>query len=40
MILGALIEEVTKETYSTYIEKQIFQPLKMNGTAANRDGCI
>ncbi|WP_283750200.1 serine hydrolase domain-containing protein [Bacillus cereus] len=34
LILGALIEEVSKETYSTYMEKEIFQPLKMNGTAA------
>ncbi|MBE7121740.1 serine hydrolase domain-containing protein [Bacillus cereus] len=37
LILGALIEEVSKETYSTYMEKEIFQPLKMNGTAANSE---
>ncbi len=37
LVLGALIEEVSKETYSTYMEKQIFQPLRMNGAAANSE---
>ena len=39
-LLGALIEEVSKETYSTYIEKHIFQPLRMNGAAANNESHI
>ena len=37
LVLGALIEAISKETYSSYMEKQIFQPLKMNGAAANRE---
>ncbi len=28
-VLGALIEEVTNEIYSSYMEKYIFQPLNM-----------
>ncbi|KZE04587.1 Beta-lactamase [Bacillus mycoides] len=39
MILGALIEAVTNETYSSYIEKHVFQPLKMNGAAANKESA-
>ncbi|NWK69729.1 beta-lactamase family protein [Bacillus paramycoides] len=39
MVLGALIEEVTKEKYSSYMEKHVFQPLKMNGAAANNDSA-
>lgn len=37
IILGALIEEVTNETYSSYMEKYIFQPLNMNGAAASKE---
>ncbi|EJR62554.1 hypothetical protein IIO_02485 [Bacillus cereus VD115] len=39
IVLGALIEEVTNETYSSYMEKHVFQPLKMNGAAANKDSA-
>ncbi|MGE7881567.1 serine hydrolase domain-containing protein [Bacillus sp. NPDC094077] len=39
IVLGALIEEVTNETYSSYMEKYVFQPLKMNGAAANKDSA-
>ncbi|PQZ53297.1 penicillin-binding protein [Bacillus sp. MYb209] len=39
IVLGAIIEEVTKETYSSYMEKYIFKPLKMNGAAANNDSA-
>ncbi|MGR5862858.1 serine hydrolase domain-containing protein [Bacillus pacificus] len=37
MVLGALIEEVTNEIYSSYMEKYIFQPLNMNGAAASKE---
>ncbi|PGK32812.1 penicillin-binding protein [Bacillus anthracis] len=37
IVLGALIEEVTNETYSSYMQKHIFQPLNMNGTAASKE---
>ena len=37
IVLGALIEEVTNETYSSYMEKYIFQPLNMNGAAASKE---
>lgn len=37
LILGALIEEVTKQTYSEYMEKQIFIPLGMMNAAADND---
>ncbi|MES1047363.1 beta-lactamase family protein [Heyndrickxia oleronia] len=34
-ILGALIEEVTNQTYSEYMEKQVFTPLGMKYAAAD-----
>lgn len=34
-ILGALIEEVTNQTYAEYMEKQIFSPLGMKYAAAD-----
>ncbi|PEJ40154.1 serine hydrolase domain-containing protein [Bacillus wiedmannii] len=37
IILGALIEAVTNETYSSYMEQHIFQPLNMNGAAASKE---
>ncbi|EMY5505592.1 serine hydrolase domain-containing protein [Bacillus sp. FSL L8-0642] len=37
ILLGALIEGVTNETYSSYMEKYIFQPLNMNGAAASKE---
>ncbi|MDR4165877.1 serine hydrolase domain-containing protein [Bacillus paranthracis] len=37
IVLGALIEEVTNEIYSSYMEKYIFQPLNMNGAAASKE---
>ncbi|KAA0756198.1 class A beta-lactamase-related serine hydrolase [Bacillus sp. AR2-1] len=37
IILGALIEAVTNETFSSYMEKHIFQPLNMNGAAASKE---
>ncbi|OOZ84507.1 serine hydrolase domain-containing protein [Bacillus cereus] len=37
IVLGALIEGVTNETYSSYMEKNIFQPLNMNGAAASKE---
>ncbi|MGG0705511.1 serine hydrolase domain-containing protein [Bacillus paramobilis] len=37
IVLGALIEEVTNETYSSYMEKHVFQPLNMNGAAASKE---
>jgi len=33
-ILGALIEEVTNQTYSDYMEEHVFSPLGMKNTAA------
>ncbi|MGE6259805.1 serine hydrolase domain-containing protein [Heyndrickxia sporothermodurans] len=35
LILGALIEEVTNQTYSEYMEKQVFLPLGMKYAAAD-----
>ncbi|MDQ7237838.1 serine hydrolase domain-containing protein [Bacillus pacificus] len=37
IVLGALIEEVANETYSSYMQKYIFQPLNMNGAAASKE---
>ena len=37
LILGALIEEVTKQTYAEYMEKNVFLPLGMRNAAANHD---
>ncbi|PFQ42572.1 penicillin-binding protein [Bacillus cereus] len=37
IVLGALIEEVTNETYSSYMEKNVFQSLNMNGAAASKE---
>ena len=34
-ILGALIEEVTKQPFSKYMEEQVFSPLGMKNAAAN-----
>ena len=34
-ILGLLIEEVTKESYAEYMEKNIFEPLNMTNTTAD-----
>ncbi|MDV2682778.1 serine hydrolase [Alkalihalophilus lindianensis] len=35
IILGALIEEVTNQTYSEFMEKEVFTPLGMDGAAAD-----
>lgn len=35
LILGALIEEVTNQTYSEYMEQHVFSPLGMKNTAAD-----
>lgn len=37
LILGALIEEVTNQTYSQYMEQQVFLPLGMKNAAADND---
>lgn len=37
LILGALIEEVTNQTYSEYMEKQVFLPLGMKHAAADHN---
>ncbi|MGN4443675.1 serine hydrolase domain-containing protein [Bacillus cereus group sp. MYBK79-1] len=37
IVLGAIIEGVTNETYSSYMKKHIFQPLNMNGAAASKE---
>ncbi|MEY8347926.1 serine hydrolase domain-containing protein [Bacillus cereus] len=37
LILGALIEEVTNQTYSDYMEQEIFLPLGMKDAAADKD---
>lgn len=39
LILGALIEEVTNQTYSEYMEQNVFQPLKMRTAAADYDSA-
>lgn len=36
-ILGALIEEVTNQPYSEYMEQQVFLPLGMKNAAADKD---
>ena len=40
IVLGALIEEITNDTYSSYMEKHVFQLLNMNGAAASKRNCI
>lgn len=35
LILGALIEEVTKQTYAEYMEQNVFKPLGMKNAAAD-----
>lgn len=35
LILGALIEEVTDQTYAEYMEQNVFKPLGMNRAAAD-----
>ena len=37
IVLGALIEEITNDTYSSYMEKHVFQLLNMNGAAASKE---
>ncbi|MEF7655056.1 serine hydrolase domain-containing protein [Bacillus thuringiensis] len=37
IVLGAIIEGVTNDTYSSYMENHIFQPLNMNGAAASKE---
>ncbi|MBY0597537.1 serine hydrolase domain-containing protein [Bacillus bingmayongensis] len=37
LILGALIEEITNQTYSEYMEQQVFVPLGMKNAAADND---
>ncbi|MGM1046318.1 MAG: serine hydrolase domain-containing protein [Bacillota bacterium] len=37
LILGALIEEITGQRFSDYMEQQIFQPLDMTHAAADSD---
>ncbi|PDZ09808.1 penicillin-binding protein [Bacillus pseudomycoides] len=37
LILGALIEEVTNQTYSDYMKQEIFLPLGMKNAAADND---
>jgi CubicO group peptidase (beta-lactamase class C family) len=37
LILGALIEEVTNQTYAEYMEQNVFLPLGMRNAAANHD---
>ncbi|WP_242229607.1 serine hydrolase [Bacillus cereus group sp. BfR-BA-01329] len=37
MVLGALIEEVTNDTYSSYMQKHVFRLLNMNGAAASKE---
>ncbi|GIN88886.1 penicillin-binding protein [Heyndrickxia sporothermodurans] len=39
LILGALIEEVTNQTYSEYMEKQVFLPLGMKHAAADHSSA-
>ncbi|MGE8203352.1 serine hydrolase domain-containing protein [Heyndrickxia sp. NPDC080065] len=39
LILGALIEEVTNQTFSEFMKQYIFLPLGMKNTAADRDGA-
>ncbi|WP_088352170.1 serine hydrolase domain-containing protein [Bacillus cereus] len=37
IVLGALIEEITNDTYSSYMEKNVFRLLNMNGAAASKE---
>ncbi|MDZ5609896.1 serine hydrolase domain-containing protein [Bacillus pseudomycoides] len=37
LILGALIEEITNQTYFEYMEQQVFIPLGMKNAAADND---
>ncbi|MGX5477962.1 serine hydrolase domain-containing protein [Bacillus thuringiensis] len=37
LVLGALIEEITNDTYSSYMEKHVFQLLNMNGASASKE---
>ncbi|MBO1580452.1 serine hydrolase [Bacillus sp. XF8] len=37
LILGALIERITNQTYSEYMEQQVFVPLGMKNAAADND---
>lgn len=37
LILGALIEEVTNQTYSDYMKQEVFLPLGMKSAAADND---
>ncbi|MEC2555138.1 serine hydrolase, partial [Bacillus tropicus] len=37
MVLGALIEEVTNDTYSSYMEKHVFRLLNINCSAASKE---
>ncbi|WP_459502660.1 serine hydrolase [Bacillus sp. C1] len=37
LILGAVMEELTNQTYSEYMEQQVFAPLGMEHAAANND---
>lgn len=37
IVLGALIEEITNDTYSSYMEKHVFQLLNMNGASASKE---
>lgn len=39
LILGALIEEVTNQTYAEYMEHHVFLPLGMKHAAANHDAA-
>ncbi|MCM3706317.1 MULTISPECIES: serine hydrolase [Cytobacillus] len=39
LILGAMIEELTGMSYADYMEQQIFAPLGMKYTAANKKGA-
>ncbi|MCU7676336.1 serine hydrolase domain-containing protein [Bacillus thuringiensis] len=40
IVLGALIEEITNDTYSSYMEKHVFQLLNMNGASASKETAI
>lgn len=39
LILGALIEEVTNQTYAEYMEQNVFLPLGMGNAAADHDSA-
>ncbi|MEN1936366.1 serine hydrolase domain-containing protein [Paenibacillus sp. 102] len=39
VILGALIEEVTNQTYSDYMKQEVFLPLGMKNAAADNDSA-